>query len=153
VTEDAKQLCIRELAAAEDDAKNLSNKPVAVVSAALTLIVMGLVIALVLFGFEPVFNNVKSQSRGPVSETNSLLEQYGLLSLAFQSILACICWFWLRWKIRDFIWDKMRPGNALDFMRDASGRAINRTIIILCFLFVGAIFLVFGHTVPPVPGH
>ena len=47
-------------------------------------------------------------------------EQTAYLLLGLQVMLMCLIWFWARWKIRDYVWNKFRPGGSLYFLHDAS---------------------------------
>lgn len=161
VSEDSKQLCLAEMAEGEDETRNFNNKIVSSITTAYTLIVMFL--ALCLFQRASMFTlnmmNWQYQNQNPPQVTpqqfKELTQQLSYASLIIQALVMCLIWFWARWKIRNFVWDRLRPGKTFHFLLTAGDRMkafLELVLVILVALAFWAILaFVYQIPLPPFP--
>ena len=156
VIEEAKQLCRAEMAEAEDETRNFSNKFVTFITTACTLILMFLVLSLLewLSTSTLVMMSWQYQKHNPPQVTpqqfEELTRQVGYASLIIQALVMCLIWFWARWKVRTFVWNRLRPGRYFDFLLTASNRMKAFAELVLMFLVLLAFWgiLVFFSHIP-----
>ena len=128
ITEETKQLSRADLARAIDDAQNLGNRLVTRVTTIYTLVFM----FLFCFVFDRVSKSFlamfawqyhhRSSPQVTSEQFKDFIQQLSFALLITYALLMCLVWFWGRWKFRDYIWSKFRPGNILHFLLTASER-------------------------------
>ncbi len=137
VIEEANQLCRVEMAEAEDETRNFSNKFVTSITTSCTLILMFLVLSLLewLSTSTLVMMSRQYQKHNPPQVTpQRFREQVDYAYLIIQALVMCLIWFWARWKIRSFVWNRLRPGRYFDFLLTASNRMKAFAELVLMFL-------------------
>lgn len=153
VTEETKQLCLAEMAEGEDETKNLSNKLVTHITTAYTLLVMFFVLLIVSRATTTTTDMMawQYQHQNPPQATpqqfRDVTQQLAYASLIFQALVMCLIWFWARWRIRNFVWDKLRPGKKFHFLLSAGPmmRALTELAVLLLVAlgFWASIFVVY----------
>jgi hypothetical protein len=53
----------------------------------------------------------------------------------------CLIWFWARWKIRAYVWNKLRPGQVFHFLVNASVRVKALVELVLLFALLGVLWI------------
>jgi hypothetical protein len=112
-----KAQCRQEIADAVDAAAMASNKFVGEVSLSLLL---GAVVFIFSF-MARISTYIMSNMRQDGTPASIATEFSIVLAIAQAAILA-IAWFWGRWMIRRWVWEKIKPGAFFDFLLEKGPR-------------------------------
>jgi hypothetical protein len=141
VSDEAKRLCVAELAAAEDETRNLSNKLVSFITTVCTVAVMVFILWLLELASMYVLDMMRwtFQHEQPPQITQQQFkdatEQLRFVVLILQALIMCVIWFWVRWRMRDFVWNHLRPGKTFHFLLSLSDRGTAITEFIVSIIF------------------
>jgi hypothetical protein len=106
-----KEHCRQEMAEATDHILKLTNEFVGRISAYLMVDVVMLIYALMTSAALHTMT-VARQHAAP----QSVIEKLDWTVTLLEVFVFLIGWFWGRWKIRDWVWAKVRPGQFWDFL-------------------------------------
>jgi hypothetical protein len=128
IEDETKKLCRKELAQADDETRNLSDEFMGFVATVFTLMLICLILSVIARVTILLDGSIKL----PAEAHNSL----GVASLIFQTLATCVCWFWARWKIRDYVWNELKPGNPFHFVIYLNPRLKALVSLVLLFLLM-----------------
>ena len=136
-----KQASKASMLAAEDTAQNLSNKLVGFVANSLTIgaIYAGMAFVSVISVFLKAMN---FGYKGPQERLNAYNHSVESFFLIGQILIACACWIWLRWWIRDWLWKSSTLGRKLHILRTAGPPATDKIKCAVGVLLVLFVFLI-----------
>ncbi len=127
-----KEQCRNEMAGAVDAVAAVSNKFVGEVSVAL-LLGIGIFVLSVMGRVSADVLNKMQQNGVPVSTAN----QFGIVSAILQAAVISLGWFWGRWKLRRWVWTKIKPGAHFEILlRNTRLQGIVRLLCIFGLLFL-----------------
>jgi Domain of unknown function (DUF334) len=141
VTDEEKRRCAVELAEADNEAQNLNNKLLSFVAGILTIAIIFALMTLIGKAFTLTINMARQQFQRSEMQFRDRSEQYGFLSLVFQIAIGFAYWIWVRWWIRDYLWNRSRTGQMFSFVRTSGTVKSAITEIVLGVLLLPWVFL------------
>jgi hypothetical protein len=106
-----KEQCRQEIAEASDEVLKITNKFVGGLS---VLLLFGIV--LLILSFIVRVTMIMLHKMHQIGAPESAANQIGYISALVQAVVISIGWFWGRWKLRDWVWLKIKPGQTFDFL-------------------------------------
>lgn len=128
VTEDERLRCAVELREADDAAQNLKSKLLSFVAGISTIAIAFPIMTLISRASIQTIDMARQQFQGSEAQFRDYSEQLGFISLALQIVIAIVCWIWLRWWIRDYVWNSSATEGIFRFVR-TSGRVKSAIIM------------------------
>ena len=59
-----------------------------------------------------------------LQQFNIVTERFALWSLVLELSVSAVIWVWVRWTIRDFVWNGLKTGKTFHFLLNAGDSAI-----------------------------
>jgi hypothetical protein len=108
--------CRQEMVRAADAVATENNELAGRISMAL-IVAVGFVLVFLISGvFRDVLSRLEQQNGAPTQQ--QLMNWATASAVVEAAVFACV-WFWGRWRIRLWVWKKIKPGAPLEFVRQS----------------------------------